>query len=188
MTEAAALPLSSSLLPPNATALDRAAEAVAVGALRAIGQPHRALWNPDTCPLELLPWLAWQMGVEAWRTDWPENIKRAIVRNAINVQRRRGTLASVRDTVAAFGGQIAIREWWQTTPQGAPHTFELVFTLAGQANRSAAFVEDVMAEVARVKPLRSHFTFIQGLGSTGPIKLAAVGRPTAYARLDMQAQ
>ncbi len=187
MTDAATTP-AVSLLPPNATALDRAAEAVAVRGLQAIPQPHRALWNPCTCPLELLPWLAWQMGVEAWRADWPENIKRAIVRNAIQVQRRRGTLASVRDTVAAFGGQIAVREWWQKSPQGTPHTFELVFTMTEGDNASAAFVADVMAEVSRVKPLRSHFTFIQGLAAAGSIKLAAVGRPTAYARLDMQAQ
>lgn len=182
--------MTDSLLPPNATALDRAAEAVLARHLSSIAQPHRALWNPDTCPLELLPWLAWQMGVEAWRSDWPEHIKRAIVRNAIQVQRQRGTIKSVRDTVAAFGGAISIREWWQTTPKGEPHTFELVFTMTGQdgSQASAAFVQDVMAEVSRVKPLRSHFTFIQGIATTAAVKLAAVGRPVTYARLDMAVQ
>jgi phage tail P2-like protein len=180
-------PLADSLLPPNASALDRAAESVMVKHLAAIPQPHRSLWNPDTCPIELLPWLAWSMGVEAWRTEWPEYIKRAIVRNAIQVQRQRGTVKSVRDTVASFGGAISIREWWQTTPKGEPHTFELVFTMSGQDGdqAGAAFVQDVMAEVARVKPLRSHFTFIQGLSAQASTKLACVGRPVAYARLDM---
>lgn len=155
--------------------------------LDAIEQPHRALWNPDTCPLEFLPWLAWAMGVEAWRSEWPEAIKRALVRNAIQVQRQRGTLKSVRDTVASFGGAISIREWWQTAPKGTPHTFELVFTMTGQDGEqaSAAFVQDVMAEVSRVKPLRSHFTFIQGLSAQASIQLACVGRPVAYTRLDM---
>lgn len=182
--------MTDSLLPPNASALDRAAEAVLVQHLGAIGQPHRALWNPDTCPIELLPWLAWSMGVEAWRSEWPSNIKRAIVRNAIQVQRQRGTIKSVRDTVASFGGAITIREWWQTVPKGQPHTFELVFTMTGQDGEqaSADFVRDVMAEVARVKPLRSHFTFIQGLTAPASIKLAAVGRPVSYARLDMAVQ
>ena len=155
--------------------------------LNAIAQPHRSLWNPDTCPLEFLPWLAWTMGVEAWRSEWPEAIKRALVRNAIQVQRQRGTLKSVRDTVASFGGAISIREWWQTAPKGMPHTFELVFTMTGQDGEqaSAAFVQDVMAEVSRVKPLRSHFTFIQGLSAHASLQLACVGRPVAYARLDM---
>lgn len=180
----------NSLLPPNATALDRAAEAVLTKHLSAIEQPHRGLWNPDTCPLELLPWLAWSLGVEAWRSDWPEHIKRAIVRNAIQVQRLRGTVKSVRDTVAAFGGAISIREWWQTTPKGTPHTFELVFTMTGNdgVQASAEFVQDVMAEVSRVKPLRSHFTFIQGITASASTKLVAVGRPVNYARLDMAVQ
>jgi phage tail P2-like protein len=179
--------LAESLLPPNATALDRAAESVMVKHLDAIAQPHRALWNPDTCPMETLPWLAWAVGVEAWRSEWPEAIKRALVRNAIQVQRQRGTLKSVRDTVASFGGDISIREWWQTTPQGIPHTFELVLTITGQDGEqaSAAFVQDVMAEVSRVKPLRSHFSFVQGLSAQASLKLACVGRPVAYARLDM---
>ena len=64
--------MADSLLPPNASALDRAAESVIVKQLDAIDQPHRALWNPNTCPLEFLPWLAWAMGVEAWRSEWPE--------------------------------------------------------------------------------------------------------------------
>lgn len=179
--------LAESLLPPNATPLDRAAESVMVKHLDAIDQPHRALWNPDTCPLEFLPWLAWAVGVEAWRSEWPESIKRALVRNAIQVQRQRGTLKSVRDTVASFGGDISIREWWQTTPKGVPHTFELVLTITGQDGEqaSAAFVQDVMAEVSRVKPLRSHFSFVQGLSAQASLKLACVGRPVAYARLDM---
>ncbi len=130
------------------------------------------------------------MGVEAWRSEWPEAIKRAIVRNAVKVQSRRGTLKSVRDTVAAFGGAISVREWWQTTPKGQPHTFELVLTLRGQdgSQASATFVEEVIAEVTRVKPLRSHFTAIQGLSATASIKLAAVARPTAYTRLNMTVQ
>ena len=182
--------MTDSLLPPNATALDRAAEAVAVRALQAIPQPHRSLWNADTCPIALLPWLAWGMGVEGWRTDWPEAVKRAVVRNAIAIQRRRGTYRSVADAVAAFGGNIAIREWWQTTPRGVPHTFELVFTLTDQtgAGVSAAFVEDVIAEVARVKPLRSHFTAVQGLAAALALKAVAVGRPVIYARLALQVQ
>ena len=180
--------LTKTLLPPNASALDRAAEVVIDRHLSAIPQPHRSQWNPDTCPMETLPWLAWQMGVEAWRSEWPENIKRAIVRNAIQVQRQRGTIKSVRDTVERFGGAISIREWWQTAPRGTPHTFELVLTMSGPGGEqaSAAFVDDVIAEVSRVKPARSHFTFVQGITAFASLKPAAVGRPVAYARLDME--
>lgn len=26
----------------------------------------RELWNPDTCPANLLPWLAWSFSVDRW--------------------------------------------------------------------------------------------------------------------------
>jgi phage tail P2-like protein len=180
--------LTDGLLPPNARALERAAESVAVQALRAIPHPHRQLWNADSCPLQVLPWLAWAMGVEGWRPEWPERVKRAVVRNAIAIQRRRGTHRSVADAVAAFGANITIREWWQTVPRGIPHTFELILNLTDQtgAGVTAEFIENVIAEVTRVKPLRSHFTAIQGLVASASTRTIAVGRMVAYARLDLQ--
>lgn len=181
--------MTKSLLPPNASQLDRAVEKLIAEQCGAIGQPHRALWTPETCPIDLLPWLAWSVGVQAWRSEWPEHIKRAIVRNSIAIQRRRGTLSSVRDAVQSFGASISIREWWQTTPKGTPHTFELVLTVGSEAaQNSATFVEDVVAEVNRVKPLRSHFTFIQGLAGVARPLVAAVARPVIYARLDTTVQ
>jgi phage tail P2-like protein len=179
--------LNKSLLPPNSTPLERAVERVAIDAIDAIELPHRDLWNPDTCPIELLPWLALTVVVEGWRADWPEHIKRARVKAALDIQRTKGTVYSVRRVVESFGGQIAIREWWQTTPKGVPHTFELVLTLSGNGgtDASAEFVADVIAEVNRTKPLRSHFTFIQGLQTDARITLVAAGRAVAYARLDM---
>ena len=181
--------MSTSLLPPNASGLDRAVEQLIEQQCHAIGQPHRALWTPETCPIDLLPWLAWSVGVQAWRSEWPEHIKRAIVRNSIAIQRRRGTLSSVRDAVQSFGASISIREWWQTTPKGTPHTFELVLTVGSEAaQNSATFVEDVVTEVNRVKPLRSHFTFIQGLTCTARPVVAAIARPIIYARLDATVQ
>lgn len=180
--------LPKSLLPPNASALDRAAEAAGVRAVDAIPVPHRDLWSPDRCPIDLLPWLAWSLGVESWRSYWPEALKRSRVRSAIPISRSKGSVASVRRVVESFGGQIALREWWQTTPKGAPHTFELVLTLndASGAETSAAFVDDVIAEVERTKPLRSHFTFVQGLAARVDAALVAVARPAVYARLDLQ--
>lgn len=177
------------LLPRNATALERAIERVSAKAIDKTPLPHRSLWNPDTCPIELLPWLAWAVGVEGWRTDWPDLVKRSRVKSAMEVHRLKGTVHSVRSVVQSFGGQIEIREWWQTTPRGAPHTFELVLTLsgAGGGEASAAYVNDVIAEVNRTKPLRSHFTFVQGINLQASVKVTAVARAVAYARLNFTA-
>jgi phage tail P2-like protein len=173
-------------MPPNATRLDRAAESVMVDAVDAIPQPHRALWNPDTCPSELLPWLAWAVCVEGWRPEWTDDVKRARIKASIGIHRHKGTLQAVEDAIQSFGAHIAIREWWQTEPRGEPHTFELVLALSEVGDVPAAdLIEDVIAEVNLAKPLRSHFTFILGLSSTASMAVSAVGRPATYARLDM---
>ncbi len=89
--------------------------------------------------------------------------------------------------VAAFGGSILLREWWQKTPMGEPYTFDLVLTLSGAGGQSATaeFVDDVIAEVNRTKSIRSHFTFTQGLHTQAAIAMASAARPVIYARLNL---
>ncbi|MGK6323780.1 phage tail protein I [Sphingomonas sp. DT-51] len=107
------------LLPPNATALERALE-TATARLGDVPSPLRALVDPDSCPAELLPYLAWAIAIDSWSEDWPEAIRRARVRAAIPIQRRKGTVASVRDLIASFGGALALREWWEPARPVAP--------------------------------------------------------------------
>lgn len=176
-----------SLLPPGSTPLERALEQVAAGLLD-IPVPIRSVWSPDSCPVELLPWLAWGLSLDNWSSDWSEAIKRERVRRAISVARQKGTAASVRTVVAGFGGSVAIREWWQMAPKGDPHTFSLLLNLDQQGvPASAAFVDQVIAEVNRVKPVRSHFTFTQGLTARGSIGMLGVARPAIFARVSCYA-
>lgn len=179
----------SSLLPPNATRAERAIERVMAEAVGEVPVPLRELWNPDTCPPELLPWLAWALSIDTWKSYWPEHVKRARVRAAIEIQRRKGTADSVRQVVAAFGGGVLLREWWEMDPPGSPHTFEMVLTLSGEGGQvaTAQFVDDVIAEVMRTKPVRSHFTFTQGLQGIGGVGIGAGARAAVYTRLQLQA-
>ena len=174
-----------SLLPPNSTALERAIEA-ASARIADIEVNLRALWRPADCPIDLLPWLAWSLSIDSWSTDWSEGVKRERVRRALEIARSKGTAHSVRTVVASFGGSVALREWWQREVPGEPHTFDLILTLAGQGGQpaTAAFVDAVIAEVSRTKPVRSHFTFTQGLTAKGRIGLIGVVRPATYARLN----
>lgn len=174
------------LLPPNATPLELAVEA-SVARVADVPVPIRDLYSPDDCPIDLLPWLAWHLSVDSWKSYWSEEIRRARVRSAMTIHRQKGTVKSIKDVVAAFGGSILLREWWQKTPMGDPHTFDLVMTLSGSGGQSAtaAFVDDVIAEVSRAKPVRSHFTFTQGIDTNAAIAVVAVGRPAIYARLNL---
>lgn len=180
--------MTASLLPPNASKLSRAVEA-ATARFADLPVPIRKLVDPDLCPIEHLPYLAWALSIDAWSSDWPEAVKRARVRYAIEIQRRKGTSESVRTVVQSFGGAVALREWWQTTPRGEPHTFSLVVTLTGEGGMpaSAAFAEAVIDEVRRTKPVRSHFTYTQGVSFARPIGIIAVARPALFVRLPMHA-
>jgi phage tail P2-like protein len=179
----------SSLLPPNATIVERAIEGAIAARLDAIETPLRKLWDPNTCPANLLPWLAWALSIDSWKAYWPEHIKRERIRSALNIQRRKGTALSVHDVVAAFGGSIAIREWWQQHPPGEPHTFAVVLTLSGESGQAATaeFTDDVIAEIERTKPVRSHFTFTQGLVATGGVGIGAAARLAVYRRMQLEA-
>lgn len=176
------------LLPPNASALERALDH-AIARISDVPTPFRDLWNPATCPVELLPYLAYALSIDSWSSEWPEVVKRRRVAQAIAIQRRKGTAISVRDVVSSFGGVVAIREWWQMQPPGDPHTFSLVLNVSDQDGVpvDAAFVDAIIAEVYRTKPVRAHFTFSQAVNASAAIVPVASVRPAAFIRLTMTA-
>ena len=94
------------VLPPNATLFERNVESAGwrLGDDGPVG--IRALWNPQTIPAELLPWLAWAMGVDAWDVAWDEAKKRAVVGSALPDHRVDGTLAGVRRVTGLYGGTV----------------------------------------------------------------------------------
>lgn len=173
-----------SLLPPNASRIELNLEQVGMS-LFDFPVKIASVWNPDTIRADMLPWLAASLGVDAWKPYWPEVVKRNRTKSAISIARRKGTAQAVREVVESFGGHVEIREWWQKTPRGVPHTFDLVLTVPTQGGdeASAQYVDDIIAEVSRAKPARSHFTFTQGIACAGSMGVIAVARPLAYARL-----
>ena len=176
----------ANLLPPNATELERRL-AEANGAISNLPVPLRTLIDPDAIPAHLLPWLAWHLGIDTWKDYWPEQIKRARVKAAIPIARKKGTAAAVRAVVASFGANIAVREWWQMDPPGPPGTFDLVMTVSERDDTppTAEFVGDIVAEIDLTKPVRAHYTFTQGFNRAGGIGVTAAIRPALFTRLSL---
>ncbi|SFJ78724.1 phage tail protein, P2 protein I family [Paraburkholderia megapolitana] len=174
------------LLPVNSTPLERSIAATTARTFD-IPVPLADLMNPDTIPLALLPWLAWHLGVDTWKDYWPEQVKRARVKAAIPIARKRGTAAAVRDVVATFGANIAMREWFELEPPGVRGTFEIVMTVSSRDGTpaTAAYVADIIAEIDRVKRASAHYTFTQGLSMQGTQRVAAAVRPALYRRLSL---
>ncbi|MDN7852723.1 phage tail protein I [Burkholderia seminalis] len=174
------------ILPPNASRLERRLAATNAR-IDDVPTPLATLMNPDTIRSDLLPWLAWHLGVDAWKDYWPEYVKRARAGQAIPIARRKGTAASVREVVAAFGGNIVLREWFEQRPPGRPGTFDLVMTVSGQEGQppTAEYVADILAEIDRTKPVRAHYTFTQGFEMRGRQLIGAAARVAAYRRLNL---
>ena len=113
-----------SLLPLNASDLERHA-AHALTQIQRVPIPLRQLWNPDTCPTELRPYLAWSLSVDRWDSKWSDATKRAAIRASYFIHSRKGTIGALRRVVEPLGYLIEIVEWWQTFPEGVPGTFAL---------------------------------------------------------------
>lgn len=177
----------NTLLPPNSTRLEREL-ATSMARISNVPVPIHDLWNPWTCPLNLLPWLAWALNIQTWDSSWPEDLKREQVASAVSIARQKGTAKSVRDVVSSFGSALALREWWETTPKGDPYTFAIVLSVGPNVPQTAEFQKQVMQAVDDAKPVRAHYTLTAGINSTGSVGALAAGRPVIYRRLEGQEQ
>jgi phage tail P2-like protein len=178
----------TSLLPPNASKLERALEAV-TARIGDVPVPFAPLWDPATCPIDILPWLAWSLSIDFWDPDWPEATKRAQVAASIATHRRKGTAASVRQVIDVYGVGMTLTEWFQKTPRGDPFTFTVELPLTGDDGEigSIDFMNRVSTEIARTKPVRAWFDFRQRIAASGAIGLVGAGRAVSYARLPLGA-
>lgn len=144
----------NSLLPLNSTQLERAVEAAFAEKTEI---PLRTLYNPDTCPAQLLPWLAWTWSVDRWDNKWSEAVKRSAIRTAFYVHAHKGTIGALRRVVEPLGYLIDVIEWWQTNPKGVPGTFALKVGVL-----DTGITEEMYLELERLiddaKPVSRHLT------------------------------
>ncbi|WP_129990486.1 phage tail protein I [Rahnella sp. CFA14(1/10)] len=166
--------MSSRLLPVGSSALEVAA-AGACAAIDALPVPLRQLWNPDNCPLALLPYLAWAWSVDRWDESWPESTKRGVVRAAYFVHRHKGTVGALRRVVEPLGYLIRVSEWWKTNE--TPGTFRLDVGVL-----ETGITDDMYQELERLiddaKPASRHLiglTINLDVSGTLPVAAASYG-------------
>lgn len=159
-----------SLLPPNQTPFESDLETVS-SRISNLPVEIRDVWNPDTCPLELLPWLAWALSIDSWKDYWPESVKRARLRNAITISRRKGTRQSLNDVMSSFGVEMDLDE---TNEDLAPFQFNVKIDVNNTGALSSEFTRDVVEEISRTKRSASYFELQQQVNVSSPI--AIIGR------------
>lgn len=179
---------SDSLLPPNSTPLEVALARLGLR-LDDIDLPIAQLWDPWTCPIAALPWLAWSLSVDKWDADWTEEQKRTVTAQAIEDQRSKGSVTAVKTALARIDSLLALEEWHQASPRRTPHTFEVHLPavgadgVAGGTRVSAATTMQIIADVARVSPARSHFDVVIDLAVTSATAATGAARAALYRRV-----
>lgn len=159
-----------SLLPINSTQLEQAMEATF---FEKTIVPLRDLYNADTCPVHLLPHLAWAWSVDRWDYRWTEATKRAAIKASYYIHAHKGTIGALRRVVEPLGYLIEIIEWFKMVPEGIPGTFALKVGIL-----ETGITEEMYAELERLiddaKPVSRHLI---GLA----ISLETVGHLNVFA-------
>lgn len=159
----------NSLLPPGSSALERRL-AQACSSISGLNVPLRDLWNPDTCPVNFLPYLAWAFSVDRWDESWAESVKRKVVKDAFYIHQHKGTISAIRRVVEPLGYLIRVIEWWKTNDE--PGTFRLDVGVL-----DTGITEEMYHELERViadaKPCSRHLTGLSiTLDANGTVPVA----------------
>tara|TARA_R110002167_G_scaffold98718_11_gene259426 strand:+ start:1034 stop:2044 length:1011 start_codon:yes stop_codon:yes gene_type:complete len=163
--------MAERLLPPSATALELKIEQVTARASE-IPVPLAALWNPQTCPAELLPWLAWALSVDEWDAAWADAVKRQVTARSAELHRRKGTVWSVREAIRTAGyADAEIEEGLprllhdgsqsyaaaETYGAGARWgLFKVIADLGEEMSLTGADVQRLVRLISRYKPISRH--------------------------------
>lgn len=140
------------LLPPTATILEQR--------LSQVGQicvdvDIRCLWDPYLCPINWLPFLAWQYSVDRWDENWSEQTKRKVIADSFLTHKLKGTIKSIKRAVEPFGYIIRINEWFNTGNE--PGTFSLEIGVLEQGITENDYIE-LTRIIEDVKAYSRHIT------------------------------
>lgn len=164
--------MAARLLPGNASELERLA-AEALAQIERVPVPLRDLWNPDTCPVDLLPYLAWAFSVDRWSSAWPERAKRDAIKAAYFIHAHKGTIGALRRVVEPLGYLIEVREWWEEQPLGTPGTFRLLVGVLDTGITDEMY-QELTWLIDDAKPVSRHLVGLAiGLDVTGTAHIGA---------------
>ena len=172
------------ILPPNAFPIERALDAAGEARLQLLKVQIRHLWNALTCPAPWLPILAWARGVDTWRSDWPEETKRAVIAATPTVKRLKGTVGAVRRAVQAVAGAapVSIIEWFRPGGSGVPMTAMVDIDVSQGA--PAGLPYDAIEAANAAKRESVHLSVrLTARPATGVQIASLLRRPIVHARL-----
>ncbi|HAT3644816.1 TPA: phage tail protein I [Raoultella ornithinolytica] len=144
--------MSSSLLPPGSSALERRL-AQACSGISDLKVPLRDLWNPWKCPAKFLPYLAWAFSVDSWDENWSDAEKRSVIGEAFWLHQRKGTVAALRRVIEKMGYSLSITEWWAVADPAGTFRLETDVNDIGITSR---MLDELTRLINETKPVSRH--------------------------------
>ncbi|MGT3206411.1 phage tail protein I [Yersinia enterocolitica] len=162
--------MNNNMLPSSASGFMRNTEKV-TERLTNIPVDLRKLWNPDECPTNLLPYLAWALSVDRWDKNWSDRTKRQVIKASWLVHRQKGTISALKRVVEPFAFLLRVIEWWQRDEE--PGTFRLEIGIQEQGITEEAYRE-LERLIGDAKPASRHLIGLNiSLSSTGSLFVGA---------------
>ncbi|CAH9054892.1 hypothetical protein PSECIP111951_01131 [Pseudoalteromonas holothuriae] len=188
----------TSLLPPNGSQFEQAYErATHFSPVKQIPDYVAKHWHPNTCPEDLLPWLAWSLSVDEWDEQWPSETKRALIQNSVSIHKHKGTVGAVKRALASLGVVMEFFEWFEEVDDAVlvpihkkdPNTF----TFIAWANDVAYTSQEVVLNLElydaihrvtnQTKPQRAHFDFLVGARMDAGLTVGATSSALQVGRM-----
>lgn len=157
--------MDKSLLPPNASALERVLEQCGAG-ISDIPVPINTLWSPKTCPAKLLPWLADSVSVDEWDSHWPEPVKRQVIADSVPLHRKKGTVGAVRRALASVDIKVDVKTGVENNC--APNGFRVIAQIDDRGIDQNT-IKDIQRLVEPAKQQSTFYTIEPILTSNGSI-------------------
>lgn len=154
-----------SLLPANKSALEAALDLGFARLLERIEPPFPELMNPQETPVEFLPYLAADRGVNEWSSTAPEAEKRLTVALAWPTKRQAGTRKALENAVKGLQLIPEVTAWFERTPPGTPYSFTV--RAFSEQPYSEEINERLDRRLADAKSERDILSVTVGLNSSG---------------------
>lgn len=104
----------------------------------------------DNLSSEELDELAWEINIDWWRSDWPLQTKRDVIKTAQEIIDKRGTKWSVEQLVISAYGIGEATEWFEEAG-GVPYHF----SIRTNAPSTEEGMNILLSMIDKVKPARS---------------------------------
>lgn len=161
-------PPDLAIIPPLLRSDPRSvAIATYLNTIRDIRAERAFLYDLDAVPSGALDALTDQLSAREFLIDGlDEATVRSLLRESFAIHRRKGTPYAVARLLEILGTVVDLREWWQQSPRGTPHTFQAIFWRDENPdlafNLTADFFETIARLIETAKPVRSSFALYVG--------------------------